>query len=890
MEARDNKGQKVKDTIKILANAIASGKSDLSILDKELFLELVQAAYGTDDSEDRFSYDELEKMYVNMYEAIMQREDSTLMKMLLYILASDLHYNQLKDEYWVGIVKETLNLIPKKKDYDVRELFLQQNNGQEGFFERWDTVVRYLAIEDYFGKNNYGFELYRKMQGLRGGADYIEIAEQKFRKLITSFEEKGYNNDSEIVCDKNLKLLDGSHRLALALYFGIPRLSVNIKDETHQVEYSEKWFVDAGFTEDERNLIRKKANELIKRCKVPFECIIWSPAQNYFDDITNELGKMYPLISYQDYEYKEETFSRLVKGVYHIDDIEDWKVQKKIEYMQPTANKVVRVVKLDVDSPQFRLKAKTSGTLSQVGEYIKSYIRGKYKDKLDNYFYDIIIHIGDNFEQNEYVDKLFREAFSLRGYLSGLSQYKYYLTKTETPYQTEDFPDTYAFSKDLDIICAKEDFEKIAMYTQNYLDENVKQYEVIVKQQKDNIRFRIELKGFLIYQFDISCAIEGLDALFVADSLSRRELKDGYYVSTLEDEIVIRKNEYYKHPEKMHHAEFLKKYHESLEVSRGDNLRKRLEYNKKFPMVLNPVQLKAKKEFMEQEKNKNIIYEKYNCECGATAEDFEVLSEEDRYGLPVHTVICKKCGLVMTNPRMIQESYDYFYQNIFGRLYRGVDKGEDYEQYFERQKKRGELIYHSVKEMWNAEFQNILEIGCASGGILGAFAEHGYQVTGIDLDDKFLEYGRNRGLNLLQGHSSELVSQNQKYDLIILSHVLEHFLDLEQELSVIASLLNQNGKLYIQVPGIKMIEQGHYDYNFQLYLQNAHVRHFSLGTLEDVLENYGFELIIGNEMVEAMFAYTGKKKKGKNYYEEIVKSLLIAQKKWEEKMLKENGV
>ena len=99
------------------------------------------------------------------------------------------------------------------------------------------------------------------------------------------------------------------------------------------------------------------------------------------------------------------------------------------------------------------------------------------------------------------------------------------------------------------------------MYTQKYLDENVKQYEVIVKQQKDNIRFRIELKGFLIYQFDISCAIEGLDALFVADSLSRRELKDGYYVSALEDEIVIRKNEYYKNPEKTHHAEFLKKYH-----------------------------------------------------------------------------------------------------------------------------------------------------------------------------------------------------------------------------------------------------------------------------------------------------------------------------------------
>ena len=881
MESRNNKGQEVRDTIKTLANTIVSGKADLSIVDKELFLELLQIAYGHDESEDKFSYLELEKSYVNMYEEVIKRNDSILMKHLLYIVASNLHYNQLKDDYWIDLIKGAIASLPKKKEYDVRELFLQQNNGQEGFFERWDIVVRYLAIEDYFGKNNYGFKLYRKMQGLRGGTEYIEIAENKFKKLIESFEKQGYNN-SEIVCDRNLKLLDGSHRLALALYFGINKLSVHMKDESHQVEYSEKWFVEVGFTEEECDLIRQKTNELIKRCKVPFECIIWPPAQKYFDDITTELGNLYPIISYQDYEYKEETFSRLVNGIYHIDDIEAWKVLKKIEYMKSSTKKVVRVVKLDIDSPQFRLKGKTGGTLSQVGEYRKSYIRGEYKDKIDNYFYDIIIHIGDNFEQNEYVDKIFKQVFSLRDYLNGLSQYKYYLTKTETPYQTNDFPDTYAFSKDLDIICVREDFDKIAKYTQNYLDNNVKQYEIVTKQQNDNLRFRIELKGFLIYQFDISCAINGLDELFVDDSVSRRKMKDGYYVSALQDEIIIRRNEYYKNPTKVYHVEFIKKYQEEFEKFRIENLRRRLKHNKKFCSTLNPIQYKAKEDFLKQEKLQNLVYEKYNCECGATEEEFEVLLEEDRYGLPVHTVICKKCGLVMTNPRMTQKWYDYFYKNIFGRLYRGAENDEDIEQYFEQQKKRGEFIYHSVQKMWDSQFQTVLEIGCSSGGILAVFAEHGYQVMGIDLDDKFLDFGRKKGVNLLQGHSSELVSRKQKYDLIILSHVLEHFLDMESELSVISALLNENGKLYIQVPGIKMIEHGSYGFNFQAYLQNAHVRHFCLGTLEDVLGNYGFELIKGNEFVEALFVYTGKRKERKNHYEEIINSLLVAQKKLEE--------
>lgn len=41
-----------------------------------------------------------------------------------------------------------------------------------------------------------------------------------FHSLIRFWEAKGNQKDSAIQLDKNLKLSDGSHRIAMALYYG----------------------------------------------------------------------------------------------------------------------------------------------------------------------------------------------------------------------------------------------------------------------------------------------------------------------------------------------------------------------------------------------------------------------------------------------------------------------------------------------------------------------------------------------------------------------------------------------------------------------------------------------------------------------------------------------
>lgn len=65
-----------------------------------------------------------------------------------------------------------------------------------------------------------------------------------------------------------------------------------------------------------------------------------------------------------------------------------------------------------------------------------------------------------------------------------------------------------------------------------------------------------------------------------------------------------------------------------------------------------------------------------------------------------------------------------------------------------------------------------------------------------------------------------------------------------------------------------------YGNDFLRYLQNAHVYDFTLGTLEQVMNKYGFELVTGNENVNAIFKYTGVKQKiEKNYFLDIMSFL-----------------
>ena len=278
-------------------------------------------------------------------------------------------------------------------------------------------------------------------------------------------------------------------------------------------------------------------------------------------------------------------------------------------------------------------------------------------------------------------------------------------------------------------------------------------------------------------------------------------------------------------------------------------LGKRYKYTPRSILKLNELQVQAKGSVEEKMLSGIYALENVACFCGSNSD--VLLAERDRHGLKVSTVICTKCGLIRTNPRMTQRAYTSFYECEYRPLYTGISKPS--ESFFREQCVRGARIYSLVKHYIDSG--TVFDIGCGAGGLLFAFQQANWQGAGVDYNEEYLGYGLSQGVeNLFKGTSKELIHFGKKANLIILSHVLEHFLDLRSEIGTINQLLEPDGIIYIEMPGIKSLDWRYaYASDLLRLLQNAHTYYFNLNTLENVMNSCGYELIYGNEVIESLF-------------------------------------
>ncbi len=281
-------------------------------------------------------------------------------------------------------------------------------------------------------------------------------------------------------------------------------------------------------------------------------------------------------------------------------------------------------------------------------------------------------------------------------------------------------------------------------------------------------------------------------------------------------------------------------------------LSNRYKYDDVPILKLNELQLETKKLLNKKVTEGIYKFETVPCLVCGNENKFEVLAEKDRYGLRNQTVVCENCGLVQSNPRFTQESFNQFYNIEYRALYNGKETASDL--FFNQQKFRGEIIYSILNRF--SEFNNlkkpfVLEVGCASGGILQVFKEKGCTIKGIDLGEEYVKYGiEKHNLDLEIGSLNDL-SFLQKPDVIIYSNVLEHLTNPLAELHLIRSVLNPSGLLFIEVPGIKNIHIN-YRSDFLLYLQNAHVYHFSSTTLTNILVKAGYNPLYKDEYIRSV--------------------------------------
>ncbi len=236
------------------------------------------------------------------------------------------------------------------------------------------------------------------------------------------------------------------------------------------------------------------------------------------------------------------------------------------------------------------------------------------------------------------------------------------------------------------------------------------------------------------------------------------------------------------------------------------------------------------------------------CLCGKSSKS-EIYCENDRYGIPLTTKICLNCGMLRSDPYYSEETLNSFYNNEYRKLYSNMVTCT--EDFFKLQYNSAEKIYSFLKEHIQSS-RTCLDVGCGAGGVLAYFKNKGFEVHGIDIGEDYINFGKSKGLNLESIHIKELAERKIKYDFIIFNHVIEHLTNPDEFLSFMKPLMHENTLLFIGCPGIRNIRED-YGSDTLMYLQNAHVYHYSLKTLRNLTSRNGFRLMRGDERVYSIF-------------------------------------
>jgi SAM-dependent methyltransferase len=137
----------------------------------------------------------------------------------------------------------------------------------------------------------------------------------------------------------------------------------------------------------------------------------------------------------------------------------------------------------------------------------------------------------------------------------------------------------------------------------------------------------------------------------------------------------------------------------------------------------------------------------------------------------------------------------------------------------------------------------ILDIGSGTGHFLSVMKKGGWQVKGIEINDKAREFSKAEfGLDVLpQGSTGSLPSES--FDVITLWHVLEHIQDPFSYASEIARLLKSEGVCIVALPNCGSFDARSYRELWAAYDVPRHLWHFKPDTFKLFAEQAGFAII-----------------------------------------------
>jgi len=167
-------------------------------------------------------------------------------------------------------------------------------------------------------------------------------------------------------------------------------------------------------------------------------------------------------------------------------------------------------------------------------------------------------------------------------------------------------------------------------------------------------------------------------------------------------------------------------------------------------------------------------------------------------------VRCAKCGLVQMNPQPEQKEIERRY---------GESHGQDYLAYeLSNEKAFLDLALLALKDSGFEEIERtllpcnkarVLDVGCATGSLLAALRQRGWETTGVEISGPQAEYGRlKRNLDLRNGSLEEIRFPGEYFNVVIASHLIEHLNNPASFAEEVYRILASGGYFFVTTPNI----------------------------------------------------------------------------------------
>lgn len=185
------------------------------------------------------------------------------------------------------------------------------------------------------------------------------------------------------------------------------------------------------------------------------------------------------------------------------------------------------------------------------------------------------------------------------------------------------------------------------------------------------------------------------------------------------------------------------------------------------------------------------------CDCA----EFDELGDRDRDGRSLRTTICRRCGLVWSNPRPSEEEVRRYYSREYRLDYKR--QATPSLRHIARSG-RGALNRCRGLSPFLKPGDRVLDAGAGGGEVVYVLRTLGFDAEGLEPDEQYARHARETlGVPVGTGFVQDVSFPAGSFDAITMYHALEHVEDPVGILATLRRWIAVDGLLLVEVPNVE---------------------------------------------------------------------------------------